>query len=205
MISFASLPFWRITHDSVLIQYITLLIDEFGVRLILKFLIPHCLVLYFSIYLLGKCLAIRKLALQFFNFLFCSVFILSNFILLKGFSLLPRLLGSIFFIYWYLSFGHEMSLERDFTAAFFIALSYLVSYKLKNRVISFVILGLLMGVTFSIKPHLAIGAPIFFYILNKHSLEGFWSKIGGSFFGFYVTNCRLYFLVEANKGVRWIF
>ena len=204
-ISFAGLPFWRITHDSVLIQYITLLIDEFG-RVpyadIFDTALPGTLLLHLFA---GKVFGHTESGLQFFNFLFCSVFILCNFNLLKGFSLIPRLVGSIFFIFWYLSFGHEMSLERDFTATFFIALAYLVSYKLEGRVINFVLLGFLMGVTFTIKPHLAVGAPIFFYLLNKHSLEGFWEKIGASFFGFVLPIAGSLFWLKQTKGLEGFF
>ena len=85
MISFASLPFWRITHDSVLIQYITLLIDEFGrapYTEIFDTALPGTLLFHLFI---GKVFGNTEAGAQLFNFLFCSLFMLSNFILLKGF------------------------------------------------------------------------------------------------------------------------
>lgn len=151
---------------------------------------------------IGKLFGYTESSLQFFNFLFMIIFFIFNWFYLKGQEIWSRIIGSIYFLIIYQSFGLEMSLQRDVIACFFI-MGSIVSMKsnLSKNIKNFVS-GLSIGVTAMIKPQMAIGLPIIFligqnYHFSKKSIHlknliyyllGFSMFISISFFWIYQKN-----------------
>ena len=162
-----------------------MLVDEYALTLykdIFDSAFPGTFLLHLFV---GKTFGYTEAGLQLFNFLFCLVFCLVQFFILSSYSTFARVVSSIFFILVYLSYGHMMSLERDVTACLFIALAYLISLKTSVGYLSSFLIGVLMGLTFSIKPHLAIGYPVFIYIHHQYNLRGLFNRyLYFSFIGF---------------------
>ena len=171
LINLLATPFWRITHDSVFIHYMTFLMDKFNYipyKEIYDTSMPGTFLFHL---LIGKIFGYTESALQLFNLIFTLAFAIINWFYLKGQQSQTRIIGSIYFLLIYQSFGLEMSLQRDFIAAFFILLSIVtikmeINLKAKNF-----LSGVALGITAMIKPQLAIGLPLIFLIGENFNLS----------------------------------
>ena len=164
-------PFWRIAHDTVFIHYIAQLIDVFGYipyKDIYDTSMPGTFIFHI---LLGSIFGYTESGLQLFNFFFTVTFWLINYIYLKNISFFPRFIASFYFLLVYQSFGLEMSLQRDFLSCLFIISSVTIILSNLNYYLRLTISGILIGIAFTIKPHLGIGLPVIFFMGHKASFK----------------------------------
>ena len=119
-------PFWRIAHDTVfhsLHRSTYRCVSDTFHKEIYDTSMPGTFIFHIA---LGNLFGYTESGLQLFNFFFIIAFFCgANFYYLKNIDFFPRLIGSIYFLLVYQSYGLEMSLQRDFIACFFIICSVL--------------------------------------------------------------------------------
>ena len=118
-------PFWRITHDTVFIHYVTMLMDYFNKVPYLEIYDTSMPGTWLFHIFIAKFFGYTEAGLQFFNFIFTIVFFFVNFFVLWNLPLIARLVGSFYFLLVYQTYGQEMSLQRDVIGCLFIAISFL--------------------------------------------------------------------------------
>jgi hypothetical protein len=172
IINLIATPFWRITHDTVLIHYITMLIDRFEYipyKEIYDTSMPGTFIFHLII---GKLFGYTESGLQLFNFFFTLCFWFFNWVYLNNISFFPRLIGSFYFLLIYQSYGLEMSLQRDVIACLFIIITAIIA-RTKNKSLPILICsGFSLGLAITLKPQLGVGLPIFLHMsLPKASIK----------------------------------
>lgn len=206
ILSLVSTPFWRITHDTVAMHYMAYVIDKFNYvpyQDIYDQSMPGTYLLHLFI---GKIWGYVESSLQQFNFWMMLIQFGLNLYIFRFMSIYGRLASSIIFLLVYISFGLEMSAQRDVVAMTFIIAALAITQK-KQRVSNTkqTILGtsFLIGLAATIKPQLAIGLPLFILYLSWNPKFEISKNLKS-----YLINCVLGLLstfIPIGLSILWVY
>ena len=164
LVAFESLG-WRMEHDTPLMHYVAFLMDKYDrvpYRDIFDMNMPGT---YAFHYVIGKLFGYGDLGFRIADLGLLSVLLGTTFLFMSRFGRLVSVSSALLFGLLYLPKGQRMSLQRDYIGIIPVALALLCIPARTDspvRLVRFVIVGLLFGTSFLIKPHLAIGLPVVF-------------------------------------------
>ncbi len=169
---------WRMEHDTPMLHYAAYLIDEHGLapyRDVFETSMPGTLLFHYGA---GSLFGYGDQAFRYVDLFLLGCLSLASFVFLKRFGVLVGWAAAVFFPLIYLGKGNIMSLQRDYLGILPLALA-LCCIPAGNRLAGrgrFAAVGALFAASALIKPHLALGLPIFLGAL----LAARWGRRQGS-------------------------
>ena len=152
---------WRMQHDTPLLHYVAFLINEHGYvpyRDVFETSMPGSLLFHV---LVTDWFGYGDLALRVIDLVLLAVLMSLSASYLRVFGILPALFGPLCFALFYLGFGPQMSLQRDYLGLLPIVLAIYLTLRVPlGRSALALISGVLFGLSVLFKPHLLLGLPL---------------------------------------------
>jgi len=167
---------WRMQWDAPLFHYIAFLVDKYDYtpyKDVFDVNMPGTILFHLAI---GKVFGYSDLAFRIIDVIWLAFLLGITWLLMRPFGKAVALAGPLLFGLVYLGYGPTMSLQRDYIGILPIALALLLATKnftLKGANCRAFVIGGLIALSSSIKPHLAIGLPavIIYISLNARSAD----------------------------------
>jgi len=161
---------WRMTHDTPILHYVALLIDQYGYapyRDVLETSLPGAYLFHLAI---GKTLGWSDVAFQAVNVAWLAALAGVTVALLWPLGWRVAWAGAVLFGLSYLQFGPAMMLQRDCITILPVAGAALLAARASHpaRAWHAFGVGVLMGLAAIIKPQLGIGLPIVLLVMAAH-------------------------------------
>ena len=156
---------WRMEHDTPLLHYAAYVIDAYDLapyRDIFETSMPGTFLFHYGV---GSLFGYGDTAFRGVDLALLGCISLSSFFFMRRFGSLTGWSAAVLFPLLYLGKGDGMSLQRDYLGIVPIALAFLCIPSRSSRPVTrrhFAAVGALFGISALIKPHLALGMPIFF-------------------------------------------
>lgn len=166
---------WRMELDAPLFNYVSWMMDRHGAfpyRDIFETSMPGTFAFYYAAALI---FGYEGLGFRILDVSVLAVLLILTYCLMRRFGRLPALWTAIVFGIFYFSMGTEASLQRDYIGTIPIAVAFLVLPARKGERVAlarFAQVGFLFGISSMIKPHLAMGLPVFFWALLALHKDG---------------------------------
>lgn len=161
---------WRMVHDTPNLHYVAFLIDRFGYvpyRDIFETNTPGTYLFHLAI---GKLFGYGDQALRWVDLAWLLALLGTTWAIMRRFGRRVAWGAAVLFGLAYLQQGPDVSLQRDIVGILPVALALLLALsERRNWWGTAVAIGVLFGLTATIKPHLAIGLPL---LLIYAALQG---------------------------------
>jgi hypothetical protein len=154
---------WRYYHDAPIFFYIGLLIDKFGLipyRDIFEYNMPGT---YFACLLVGRLTGFSVLGVRILDYILLMVIIFLGWLWMRKLSGWAGLMGGIAWALVYLALGPTAIMQREYMMLIPVLCGFAAYSNIPSRrnVLRFLVTGLFLGLSSTIKPHAFIGlAPI---------------------------------------------
>ena len=167
---------WRYMHDSPIMFYLSSLVSSYGWVPYRDFFDMNMPGTYFAYTLLGSLFGFSDIGVRVADLCLLAILFFSTWIWIKEFGKKAAWAGCILWGLVYLRFGPAMSLQREYLVLVLIVLAIVVSMRVRSigYWTKHLMVGLLFGLAFTIKPQSAIGLPL---LLIYESLN--WDRVGG--------------------------
>jgi len=167
---------WRYMHDSPIMFYLSSLVSSYGWVPYRDFFDMNMPGTYFAYTLLGSLFGFSDIGVRVADLCLLAILFFSTWIWIKEFGKKAAWAGCILWGLAYLRFGPAMSLQREYLVLVLIVLAIVVSMRVRSigYWTKHLMVGLLFGLAFTIKPQSAIGLPL---LLIYESLN--WDRVGG--------------------------
>jgi len=172
LIVIASSLQWRLQHDSPIMLYIAYSIAKFGLVPYLDIFDMNIAGTYFAYSLIGKLSTYSDLGARLIDLVIFSAISLFGWLWMRPFGNRVAWCSTILWGLVYFGAGPKMSLQREFLILLPIVAGVYISSQLNkpNPFIKYIIVGILFGIAFTIKPHSIIGLPlllIYEFLINS--------------------------------------
>lgn len=147
---------WPLAHDAAPLLYEAFLMQDGQVpyKDFFDFQMPGS---YTAYYALGIVSNFSPLRLRIFDLLILTAIITVTYLAMRRFGKLAALAAPILFALKYLQGGPALSLQREYLILIFISLSIWIGVTDSQTFLKRLMLGLLYGLAFTLKPHAALG------------------------------------------------
>ncbi len=155
---------WRMEHDTPLLHYAAFLIDEQGLspyRDIFETSMPGTFLFHYTA---GSLFGYDDATFRHVDLFLLGCVCLSSFLFMRRFGVLVGWAAAILFALVYLGKGNAMSMQRDYLGIVPVALAFCcipAAAGAPVKLMRFAAVGALFGISTLVKPHLALGLPIF--------------------------------------------
>jgi 4-amino-4-deoxy-L-arabinose transferase-like glycosyltransferase len=159
---------WRMENDTPVLLYASFLMNKYGFipyRDIVETSMPGTFAFY---YLMGKFFGYSDLAFRYVDLTLLGILLAATYKFMHRFGNLAAMWSTILFGLIYLSYGQQMSLQRDYIGIFpvvFALLAIPARIDTPVHIWRFIYIGFMFGLSVLIKPHLGIAFPIVFGML----------------------------------------
>lgn len=187
---------WRMEHDIPMIHYAAFLINEYNLvpyREVFSLVGPGVMLYHMFI---GGIFGYGDLALRLVDITWLLLLLFTTSLILKPFGRQTAWAAIVLFGLTYLSFGKIMSLQRDFVGTLPVSAALLLATGsfIEKASLKSVLIGVLFGLSTTIKPHFCVGAPFVILFAAWRSYANA-SSDGGSGYPKYTIRFVLYALI----------
>lgn len=153
---------WRMVHDSPILMYLTLMIDEFGYvpyRDLLDVNLPGSYLIYA---LVGRASEYSDLGFRIADLLYLAAISTLTWLWMRDFGRAVAWAGVLLGGMLYLSYGSTMSFQREFLILLPVMAALLTAARFPDRYLArkYLLIGLLFGFAATIKPQAALAMPV---------------------------------------------
>lgn len=153
---------WRYMHDSPIMFYLASMMGSYGWVPYRDFFDMNMPGTYFAYTLLWRLFGISDIGVRVADLGLLAILFFSTWIWIKEFGKKAAWAGCVLWGLAYLRFGPAMSLQREYLVLVLIVLAIVVSMRVRSigHWPKYLMVGLLFGLAFTIKPHSVIGLPL---------------------------------------------
>lgn len=168
---------WRMEHDTPLLHYAAFLMLKHDLTPYRDFFETSMPGTFAFHYLAASLFGFGDAAFRYIDLTLLGALLTATYLFMRRFGRFAAIWGVVLFGLIYLSKGQVMSLQRDYIGVIPVAFSLLAipaAMGTPVRLARFALIGLLFGMSATIKPHLAIAFPVVFwalYIFRRNSQQ----------------------------------